>query len=197
MNAGVEAELRAHHQAGRLTDAATLAVRAYGPEILGWLVAARRDEAAASEIFSVFLEDLWKGLAGFAWESSFRTWAYVVARHAWLRHERTRARRPRHLSLDDAPEVATVAEKVRTTTLMWLRTEVKDRITRLRESLDPEEQTLLILRINRKMEWNDIARILAAEGETLDGPALTRRSATIRKRYERVVAKLRALATEA
>ena len=31
---------------------------------------------------------MWRGLPGFAWQCSFRTWAYAVARRCWLRRRR-------------------------------------------------------------------------------------------------------------
>jgi len=84
--------------------------------------------------------------------------------------------------LSSAPEVAALAAAARTTTVPWQRTEVKDEVSRLRESLPVDDQTLLILRIDRKMSWREIAHIL---GETQE-PAL-------RKRFERIKERLRAL----
>ena len=69
-----------------LETAATLAMRGYGPEICGYLRAVVRDEEAAAEVFSQFAEDLWRGIAGFRGDCSFRTWAYKLAWHAAARH---------------------------------------------------------------------------------------------------------------
>lgn len=85
------------------------------------------------------------------------------------------------------PELAEIAERTRTTTLSFLRTEIRDRARRLRELLDPEEQTLLILRVDRQMSWREIAVILH-DDEAADQP---RRVAALRKRYERLLARLR------
>src|SRR5689334_6338167 len=82
----IEAELRALHTRGDFEAVVTLALRRYGPEVLGFLMAVRRDAQAASECFSQFCEDLWTGVPRFEWGSSFRTWAYVLARHAMVRH---------------------------------------------------------------------------------------------------------------
>lgn len=70
-----------------------------------------------------------------------------------------------------------------------LATTSHDRLARLRSALDPEERTLLVLRLDRELSWNEVAEVLSSEGEPLD-------SAAVRKRFERVKAKLAKLARE-
>ena len=151
------------------------------------------DELPASdgrrEVFAQLCENLWRGLPRFRWESSIRTWLYTLARHAAHAFRRDPHRR-RRVGMSEHPEIAEIEAHVRTTTVTYLRSEVKDRVTRLRESLDPDEQMLLILRIDRQMAWTDIARILG--GETLE--AESRQAATLRKRFERLKERLRSLA---
>jgi len=183
----LEARLRALHEAGDLQALSTAALEGYGPELLGWLVAVARDEDLGREAFADFSEDLWRGLPGFRWASSFRTWAYVLARHALARLLRDpRRRRARNLSLS---HVAEVAARVATTTLAHLRTGAKDRVARLREGLSPEEQSLLILRVDRQMTWPEIAEVL---GDAEPG-AREREAARLRKQFQRVVRRLREL----
>ncbi len=64
-----------------------------------------------------------------------------------------------------------------------------DRLLKLRESLDREEQTLLILRVDKAMAWEEVAEVLRTDGE----PATT---AALRKRFERLKEKLGRLARE-
>jgi len=64
-----------------------------------------------------------------------------------------------------------------------------DRLLKLRESLDREEQTLLILRVDKAMAWEDVAEVLRADGD----PATP---AALRKRFERLKEKLGRLARE-
>ncbi len=178
----VESAARHAHEAGDLALAATLALRAYGGEVLGYLVATLRDESDADEVFSTVAEDLWRGIGGFAWRSSLRTWLYCLARHAAARHRRApAARRDRNLPLSEAEHVA---EHVRSRTLPFLRTEVKDRFAELRRSLDPDDQDLLVLRVDRGLEWLDVARVFA--GDDADDEALRRESARLRKRFQTV-----------
>jgi RNA polymerase sigma-70 factor, ECF subfamily len=171
---------------GNPETAVTLAIRGYGPELLGYLNAMLRDPAAADDVFSGVCEKLWRGLPAFGWESSFRTWAYTVTRNAcvsFLRGARKSPSSPGNASLD-----AIVAE-VRTKTATFLRTDTKDRLAEVRDTLEPDDQTLLILRIDRKLPWRDIARVFEPEPAT--DAALDRRAAALRKRLERLKVELR------
>ena len=85
-----------------------------------------------------------------------------------------------------------VAARVRSSTLDHLRTEVTSAIRRLREELAEPDQMLLILRVDRSMEWREIAAALA--DEDLAGDALERETARLRKRFQFLTEKLRELA---
>ena len=99
-----EARIRSAWEAGNLAAATTEALRLYGPEVLGFLVAVHREESAAEEAFSIFAERLWRGIARFGWKSSARTWLYVLARNASSDERRARARaRRRRASPEEAP----------------------------------------------------------------------------------------------
>jgi RNA polymerase sigma-70 factor (ECF subfamily) len=56
-------------------------------------------------------------------------------------------------------------------------------LDRLKAQLDPGEQTLLTLRVDRQLSWSEVADVLAEDGERLDEPVL-------RKRFERLKDKL-------
>jgi RNA polymerase sigma-70 factor (ECF subfamily) len=184
--AEIERCVRAAHASGDLRHAATLVVRGYGPEVLGFLVALLRDHEA---VFAQLCENLWRGLPRFRWDSSIRTWLYTLARHAAHAFRRDPHLR-RRVGMSEHPEIAELQAHVRTTTVTYLRSEVKDRVTRLRESLDPDEQTLLILRIDRQMAWTDIARIMGGDAPEAE----SRQAATLRKRFERLKERLRSMA---
>ena len=180
--AALEAELRELFDAGDLSGAATLAIQGYGAEVCGYLAAVLRDEEQARDVFADTTVELWRDLPGFRWESSLRTWLYTLARHRLAAHL-GRAERQRSVALSQAPEVAALVAVARTTTVPWQRTEVKDAVSRLRDSLSVDDQTLLILRIDRKMSWRDVARVMGEAQE-----------AALRKRFERIKERLRALA---
>nr|HEX4315397.1 sigma-70 family RNA polymerase sigma factor [Kofleriaceae bacterium] len=188
-SASVELEIRASCEAARWSEAATTALETYGDELLGYLVAVTRNEADAADAFSQLAESLWTGLPAFRWDSSLRTWAYTLARSA-LHRQRRDPRRRRAVPLDDAA-VDAIAASVRSRTATFLRTETRDKIARIRATLDPDDQTLLILRINRRMAWRDVARVL---GDSDDDP--DKLASSLRKRFERLKAELKSRAAE-
>jgi hypothetical protein len=64
-----------------------------------------------------------------------------------------------------------------------------DKFWKLRESFDSEEQTLLSLRLEKDMPWEEVAEVMRADGEPATPSAL-------RDRFERLMEKLRRLARE-
>jgi RNA polymerase sigma-70 factor (ECF subfamily) len=180
-------------RSGDLRAAVAASVEAYGSEILGFLVTFLRDEHDASEAFSQACEDLWTGIARFEGRASLRTWFYVLARHAAARLRRSPHRlRDRLLT---PGEIGNVVEQVRSRTLPHLRTSVKDRFAVIRDSLDEDDRALLVLRVDREMSWEDIARVFAAEGAS--DQDRTRECARLRKRFQLVKEEIRNRAREA
>lgn len=176
---------------GDYAGAATILIRGYGPEIVRFLYARLRDEDLASEAFSQFTEDLWRGLAGFEWRCSARVWAYAVARHAASRTVSAARRGRRHVALSEAAELSQLEHKVRTETLAFLRSEAKGRIERLRAELPEEDQALLLLRINRQLSWKDIALVFLYDGRAIADADLQQEAARLRKRFQLLKEKLR------
>src|SRR5690348_4487056 len=125
----LERSVRDRLEAGETEAAVEAALRGYGPEIFGFLAAALGDRTEAGEVFSLFSEDLWKGLKRFDFrEATLRTWLYVLARHAAARHQR-RAR-AELVPLSQTSGIARLAAKVRTETESFLRTESRTRLQR-------------------------------------------------------------------
>lgn len=177
------ADLREH---GDLKTAATVALQGYGPQVLGYLTAILKDEDDARDVFSQFAEDLWKGLPGFRGECSLRAWAFKLAWHAAARFARDPYRkRGRPIR---TTEVSRLAASVRSAT-SFRPGGRGERMLRLRDALPPEEQTLLILRVDKELPWDEVAHVLSAEGE----PVAT---AALRKRYERLKQKLARMARD-
>jgi RNA polymerase sigma-70 factor (ECF subfamily) len=187
----IELRIRAACDAKQYADAATLALKTYGDELMSYLVAILRNAVDADDVFSSASESLWQSLPSFRWDSSLRTYAYAIARHAAFKHLRDPRRRRESTPLSNASVEAVVAE-VRSRTATFLRTESRDKIAALRAQLAPDDQTLLILRVNRKLAWRDIAAIM--NDDELDDDALGRRAAALRKRFERLKVELRARA---
>jgi RNA polymerase sigma-70 factor (ECF subfamily) len=180
----VERTAREHLAQRDYQRAATVALEAYGPEILGFLVAIHRDRLDAGDVFGAFCEDFWTALPRFRGEASLRTWAYTLARHASAHFFREPHRR-RASAMSNHPELQQLEERIRTRTPSFLGTATRDRVSELRNRLTPDEQTLLILRVDRDMPWDEVASVMGASATVL------------RKRFERVKARLRKMADEA
>ncbi len=193
----LENRIQTAWKATEYQQAATLTIQSYGPEILGFLVAFTKDRSDADDIFSYFLEDFWRGLPKFEWRCSLRAWSYTLARHAAKRYAARYLRRRRiDMPLSQVPELAEVAERVRTSTAHYLRTAVKSRMQELRQQLTEREQILLVLRVDRELSWRDIAIIMSSDPSLPDEEALERAKTTRRKQFERAKSKLKRLASE-
>jgi len=188
----LEAAVRARFDAGDLDGTIATALAGYGDELFGFLIGLARDRTQAEDAFGAACERIWRGLPKFRWDSTFRVWAFRIARNEFLRTTREVARARRAVPISQIASVQQAVDRVRSTTPVHHRTEVKDRFAELRAALDPEDHMLLGLRIDRKMAWIDIAKVLA---NTEDEPT-TREVAALRKRFERLKVRLRELATE-
>ena len=198
INTEVEQAVERACKAGELDLAATRAFEAYGPEIISFLVARLRSSSDGEEAFAMFAEDLWKGLPGFGFRCSVRGYMYTLARNAANRWASSPGnRRERNLTISAQTALSVLREHTRTATQMHQRTDVKDKVRALREQLPDEDQTLLILHVDRGLPWREIAMVMNEQGETLDDDSLGRESARLRKRFERVKDELRELAAKA
>jgi len=193
-----ETELRTFFENGEFAQVATLAIERYGQELLRYLMGMLRDEQEAEEIFAQTCLLIWNGIEKFQWRSEFRTWAFAIAHHTCARYLRKKDKF-RLLRIEDVPNVSALVARVRTQTRPYLRSDMKSQISKLREQLTFEEQSLLCLRIDRKMSWQEVAEVsLAGEDtECQDEQALKREARSCRKRFERTKTKLKHLAEEA
>ncbi len=189
----LEVAIRARFDANDLDGAIAKALEAYADELFGFLIGLARDRTQAEDAFSAACERMWRSLARFRWDSSFRVWAYRIARNEFLRTTREVTRARKNTPISQIASIREAVDRVHNTTPAHQRTEVKDRFAKLRAELDPEDHMLLGLRLDRKLAWTDIAKVLAASD---DDPS-TREVAALRKKFERLKVKLRELAKDA
>jgi RNA polymerase sigma-70 factor (ECF subfamily) len=171
---------------GDVRGAATAVIQELGPVVLSYLRPALRDDDEVADAFARWAENVWKGLPSFEWRSTLKTWAIRLACNVAL-NERDRAhwRRERRFLTGEA---SALANSVRTTSAV--RVERQRRVVlELRKGLSPEQQTLLFLRVDQELPWEDIAEILSAAGKRVDAN-------TVSKRFERLKTRLRQLARE-
>src|SRR5262245_48562667 len=164
-NDSIEQAIRAAFDAGDHERAATLTIENYGQELLGFLISHMRNADDASEAFAQFSEVFWKTLPEFEWRCSARTWAYKLARRAASQFRR---REHKHAVLQPLSQLSQAVDRVRTATVAYQRTAVKDRFQQLRDQLAPEDQMLLVLRVDRGLSWLELAEIMLGEGEAAD-----------------------------
>jgi RNA polymerase sigma-70 factor (ECF subfamily) len=191
-NLELEAELKQRFDAGDLDGTMSAAIEAYGGELFGFLVGLARDRGRADDVFGAMCERLWRSLPKFRWDSTFRVWAYTVARNEFLRSTRETARAKRGVPVSKIASVQAAIDRARSTTPIYQKSDVKDRFAKLREQLPPDDHMLLGLRLDRRMAWIDIARVLGSGEES----SVTREAAALRKRFERLKVKLRELVDE-
>ena len=179
----VEALVQSSLAEGQYDRAATALINGYGQRILGYLRGVLRDEDLAADAFSQFGESVWRGIAGFRGDASLLAWAFTVAWSAVCRvTDSAYVRRRARLETSEAEQLVV---EIRSATQPYQQTAVKDAIAELRSQLRPDEQTLLFLRVDQGMPWSELATVLGAE------------PAALRKRFERIKDKLRALAQSA
>lgn len=192
IGAQLEAQAKAAAQKGDWRRVATVALEAYGDEILGFLIAQAKDDIAANEAFSMFAEAMWRGLVGFRWECTLRTWCYTLARHAWFRYLRDRQRGAETVPLMSSgsipiEELASRIKNSQPSVNSGQRMELE----LLREQLAADDQTLLTLRLDRSMAWRDVARVMSEPDDEMDEAAIDRRAVGLRKRFMKIKADLR------
>lgn len=176
----VEERIAAAMAAGDHRAAATEVIRGYGPRILGYLNVVLRDDLDAGDAFSLFAEQVWRGMPSFRGRASARTWAFKAAWSAAMKVRDDAWRRlGRRL---DTGEASLIAQDVRTRTgLRYERQRAE--LETLRLLLSDEDQTLLVLRLDQELSWEEVAEVLALDGEPVE-------PATLRKRFERIKQRL-------
>ncbi len=184
--------MRALCDGGDHAKATTEALRGYGPEVLGFLIATHRSEEEADEMFAEVAEGVWRNLPTFAWESTLRTWLYAIARNVSLSYRRNAGRRARRGERVGESRLDEVAAIVRTQTESFLKSAKRTRLEALRDELEPDDRMLLVLRVDRDLAWNDLALVMA-KGE-LDSATVTKEAARLRKRFQILKERLRAAA---
>lgn len=192
----VDARVRAACERRDWEEATTTALGAYGPEILTFLLALHRSPADAEEAFSVFAERLWSSMSRWERACSTRTWAYMLARRASRDVRRAEgARAKRQVVLSQGSEIGKLVAQVRTQTLSIYAQEKKDAIALLRDELPEEDRLLLVMRVDRELEWQELARVFL-EGEEPTPEDLKRESARLRKRFQLVKERLLTMGRE-
>nr|HEX4312820.1 sigma-70 family RNA polymerase sigma factor [Kofleriaceae bacterium] len=174
--------------------AATEVISRLGAEVYGFLRASLGSEPDADDVFAATCERLWRGLATFRWQCSLRTWIYVIARNEAARFASGAKRR--NAGRTSPSQLEEVAAVIRTETKSVLRTHKRDKFRELRDELPADDRMLLILRVDRDLPWDDVARAFLADDGEPATDELVREAARLRKRFQLVKQRLATRARE-
>lgn len=188
MSDDAESELKALHAQGAFDRCLEVALRRYGPELEGWLFATAPRGLDPDEAWAAVCFALVQGLPRFAWRASFRTWMYQVARYT-VRQGASTAARHQHSPLSQVSRPSKLQAPV-SERPSFLGDAVEARLAALRATLDEEDTGLLYLRIDQNLSWPEVSAALGSPDD--DGEAIARRTVALRKRFERLKARIRA-----
>ena len=179
----IEDRVRALLAAEDRPGAATAAIQEFGPPVLRYLRSLLRDEDDASDAFSIFAENVWRGLPTWRGEGSLKAWCFRLAWNAAtnLRNEAWRRRGRRFFT----GEASALVEEIRTRSHLKVERQ-RQALDKLRESLEVEEVSLLTLRVDQKLSWAEIADVVSADGERVEPAALMKRFERLKGRLARM-----------
>jgi RNA polymerase sigma-70 factor (ECF subfamily) len=179
----IEQRVRVLLAADDRPGAATAAIQELGPPVLRYLRSLLRDEDDASDAFSIFAENVWRGLPTWRGEGSLKAWCFRLAWNAAtnLRNEAWRRRGRRFFT----GEASALAEEIRTRSHVKVERQ-RQALDKLRESLEVEEVSLLTLRVDQKLSWAEIAEVFSADGERVEPAALMKRFERLKGRLARM-----------
>ncbi|HET6332646.1 MAG TPA: hypothetical protein VFG30_05505 [Polyangiales bacterium] len=181
---------------GDIEGAAARVLSGCGPCVRGYLRVALGEDRLVRDAFSAFSEAVWQRIRRYRGEPRLIVWthrlAYVAAKE---RRETSRLRKP--AATRKSRPASRDLSRTRAATLEPLGAAEDAEL--MRRELSLEEQTLLTLRIDRQLEWQDIAWVLgqrAGGGGRAGraGRAGNEAGSQIARRYERLVARLHSTA---
>jgi RNA polymerase sigma-70 factor (ECF subfamily) len=168
-----------------------MVLRELGPEILGFLSGVLT-YSDADEVFAAWSERLWRSLRGFEGRCTIRTWAYVLARHELARFRRGARRHAEgRVPISDLKDILAVVRSRSRSTMLPDR---RRKLAALRDELPIDDRTLLILRVDRNLAWEDVALAFADTPEDLSEEDRKREAARLRKRFQLIKQRLLARA---
>lgn len=164
-------------------------VRRYAAEIRAFFRSRTASRHSMEEVYSVFTEDVWKGLPQLRSDKHVRTWLYVVARNALSRHARFKRRWRLRYTFSGVESARTLPNELRQS--YGTREGQLAKLTPLLSELSAPDRQLLEQRLEKALPWREIALQSArAAGDTSEA-FVTRESARLRKRYQLLLDTLR------
>jgi DNA-directed RNA polymerase specialized sigma24 family protein len=179
--------------AGDATGAVNAAVRFHGAEVFGFLLGVLGSFPRACNAYTGVIEEVRRRIGAFRWQCSLRTWLYAIA-CGELRDHVGSGREGGEGSSSHEPSLPDP-----TTTMPSRCLHLETGIASLRRLLPPEDRALLILRVDRRLGFRELAITSVGEGASrrdlaLESDLLRRRFLRIREELARAAVEHRILA---
>jgi RNA polymerase sigma-70 factor, ECF subfamily len=170
-----EAAARDALATGDVRRAAGEIARAFGAELLGFLIGVLEDGARARAVYGGLTDRIVEEVACFTWQCPLRVWAYAMARRE------LEVCRGLPSAADTMPSVPPVILADSTTSSPSRPPEIQAAIAALRGRLSQADRELLILRIDRAFAWPDLA--ITSLGEQAPRAAVDREAERLEARF--------------
>jgi DNA-directed RNA polymerase specialized sigma24 family protein len=170
---------------GDFAAAARQALQTHGPELFGFLIGVLDDVNLARTLYGDVGQRAASEIEAFRWRCTLRLWLYGLGRRE-LRDRRLRRRgvpaaRPRPGS---DPAV----------TLSRRRTELTGAIAAIRHALTEEEREILILHVDRRLDWDDLA--VTSLGEDASRADVSSEAKFLRERMNAILERVERVAVQ-
>lgn len=173
-----EPGVRALVASGHATRATTAVLKMYGAELFGFLAGILEDVPAARDVYASVGESIRLYLPRFEWAFPLRTWIYVIARRELARH-REMARQRSWPPPSSAKPTFPLPDPM--VTQPYRASALRSSVGALRSSLASEDLELLVLRLDRRLTWKELA--LTSLGESASESAAGAEAIRLRERF--------------
>jgi DNA-directed RNA polymerase specialized sigma24 family protein len=172
----VDAQVRDLLDRGQASTAASVLLDKLGADVFGFLVGVLGDTRRARAAYAGLVARVTAELPAFRGKCSSRVWLYSLARRE-LDDRRTRAKRAEPTRSGD--------------TGVWRQAGMLAVIGAVRRALSEEERELLILRVDRLLDWQSLA--ITQLGEAAARAAIAREANTLRRRLDTLLERIESL----
>jgi hypothetical protein len=160
---------------GRVPRAVEMVLSVHGAELFGFLVAVLHDQRQAANVYADASKAMERALGSATWTCSVRTFAYAIVRRELVRHRRLNPGPRRERRLDSVSPQSTRPRRP---------VAVSTAVAELRRRLADEDRELLILRVDRQLDWEDIA--ISSLGWDATREALAQEAARVATRVREI-----------
>jgi RNA polymerase sigma-70 factor (ECF subfamily) len=127
----------------------------HGVRVFGYLRAIMKNDRDAKEVFAKFSRLVHKDIGSCPSDGSLKSWLYGIAYRVMVEHMKERKTRCDF----QFARTEQRASHARASIDRWDQSSVKDVLRELCSQLPENQQTIFILRVDRNMDWEELARV--------------------------------------